>query len=34
MLFGIDFGEYSSKQYTYAKEYYEIAKKGIQKCIL
>ena len=29
--FGIDFGEYSLKQYRYAKEYYRIVKKELEK---
>lgn len=28
---GIDFGEYSLKQYRYAKEYYKIAKERIEE---
>ena len=28
---GIDFGEYSIRQYRYAKEYYRIVKKELEK---
>ncbi len=30
---GVEFGEYSLKQYRYAKEYYRVAEKEIEKCI-